>query len=197
MAIIVGLTGGIGCGKTTVSKLFHELGTPVLDCDVIAHQLVMPGQAAFETIVKHFGTQVLDANGQLNRRAIREIIFKDHSERKWLQDLLHPLILATIREQIKETRAPYVVIVVPLLIEVEAYDLVQRVLVVDSPEELQIQRTMLRDNCSEKHVKRIINTQATRQQRLVKADDIIVNDGNFSSLKRQVEKLHHYYQTLV
>lgn len=197
MAIIIGLTGGIGSGKTTVSKLFHELGVPVLDCDLIAHQLVAAGQPALEKIIEHFGTSVLETDGTLNRRAIREIIFKDHSERKWLQDLLHPLILSTIREQVKETRAPYVIVVVPLLIEVEAYDLVQRVLVVDSPEELQIQRTMLRDNCSEKHVRRIINTQATRQQRLLKADDVIVNDGNLSSLKRQVEKLHHYYQTLV
>lgn len=195
--MVIGLTGGIGSGKTTVANLFQEYSIPILDCDVIAHDLVLPGQDAFEKIIQHFGLGILNADHTLNRSKIREIIFKDHSERKWLQDLLHPLILSELKNKLANLHAPYVIAVIPLLIEIEAYDLVERILLVDSPEELQVQRAMLRDGCSERHVRRILNTQATRQQRLQKADDIIVNDGNLTSLKRQVEKLHQHYLAMV
>jgi dephospho-CoA kinase len=194
---VIGLTGGIGSGKSTVSSLFKDFGATVIDCDAIALSLVEPDKPSLIKIIEHFGITLLNEDGTLNRRKLREIIFKDHSERKWLQDLLHPQIFNEIKNQVSQVQTPYAIAVIPLLFETEAYDLINRILVVDSPEELQIQRTMLRDDCTERQVKRIINTQASRQQRLSKADDVIINDGNVSSLKRQVEKLHQYYLSLV
>lgn len=196
MTLIIGLTGGIGSGKTTVSNLFKEFGIDIIDCDIIAANLVTPEGATLKKIAEHFGSGILNQDGTLNRKLLRDIIFKDFSEREWLENLLHPLIMDEIRNQVSKTQSTYAIAVIPLLVETEAYKLVNRILVVDSPEELQIQRTINRDNCSERHVRRILNTQAGRQQRLSKADDVIVNDGNFSSLKRQVEKLHQQYLTL-
>lgn len=194
--LVIGLTGGIGCGKSTVAELFQNYGASIIDCDQIALKLVAPETPTLEKIVEHFGTGILNPDRSLNRRKLRDIVFKDHSERQWLEDLLHPLIFVEIQKELAESQSAYAMIVIPLLVETEQYELINRVLVVDSPEELQIQRTMLRDNCSERQVRRIINTQSSRQQRLSKADDVIVNDGNVGSLKRQVEKLHQYYLTL-
>ena len=194
--LIVGLTGGIASGKSTASQYFESLGVPVIDADVIARQLVLPGKTALKQIGSRFGNHILNGDGQLDRAALRQIVFNDASARLDLEAILHPLIRTEIQHQIDALNAPYCILAIPLLIETEQTDLVNRVLVIDSDESLQYQRLQQRDHLDVDTIKAIIQTQASREQRLTAADDIVRNNGSVADLHRQLKQYHqHYLQT--
>lgn len=193
--LVIGLTGGIGTGKTTVSDLFAELGVPVIDADLIARELTKPGQPAFLEITKHFPNIVL-SNGKLNRKKLRTIIFNDPKERSWLEGLLHPIIEQKIYHRISAIFHPYCIVVVPLLLEVDSYPFIDRILVIDSPPDLQIKRVLDRDNAAIKTTKAIIDAQIEREQRLARADDIIDNSGSLDELEQSVKNMHQFYWDL-
>lgn len=194
MTFIVGLTGGIGCGKSSVSQFFAELGIDIIDTDVIARKLTQPDGQAIGLIRDSFGDAFLTANGSLDREKMRNQVFSDSHARHKLEKILHPLILQEVIEQIKQTRSPYIVLVVPLLFETDDYDdIIHRSLVVDCEESIQILRTMARSQLSEQHVKAIMAQQVSRQTRLQKADDIITNNRDIDFLKTQVTQLHNNY----
>ncbi|ABG41847.1 dephospho-CoA kinase [Paraglaciecola sp. T6c] len=190
---VVGISGGIGSGKTTVTNEFAKLDVDIIDADVIARDVVAPGTEGLRAIITKFGTGILDQGQCLNRRALREIIFSDEQAKAWLNALLHPLIRQeTLRQTIEATSA-YCMLSVPLLVENGSYKTVDRVLIVDVPEEMQLQRSMARDKADETLIKSIMASQATRQQRLEVADDVIDNSGNEIALVKQVANLHHSY----
>ena len=193
---IIGLTGGIGSGKTTVANIFAELGITLVDADIVAREVVQQGSIGLNNIVQHFGEQVLLADGSLNRARLREIIFQDDSERLWLNSLLHPMIRQTMLSQCKEAQSNYVIMVVPLLFENGLDSLVDRTLLVDISPELQQQRTVARDAVTAEQVKNIIGSQASRAEKLSKADDVIDNQGEISALKCKVQALHNLYLSL-
>ena len=194
MTLIIGLTGGIGAGKSLVANLFAKHHVPVIDADTIARQLTMPKQLAFSQIVQHFKKQnIVLANGQLDRNKLKEIIFQNQDERVWLEQLLHPLIQQEIERQIETITAPYCIIVIPLLFEVTPYDFLDRILVVDASEDTQITRVSKRDGLEASMIKAILAAQTTREKRLNAADDVIVNDGDIANLQRQVDALHAIY----
>ena len=192
----IGITGGIGSGKSTVCKFFNELGVPVIDADEIAHNLVKPGKPAFTKIVKLIGDQYITDDGELDRRKIREQVFTNEKIKKQLEDLLHPLVFEEIEKNISSLNYPYCVVCIPLLIETGAQDTVDRILVVDIPEELQIDRASARDITDKAEIIKIINSQEKRTKRLEVADEIIKNDGNKHELKEQVAGLHKIYLKL-
>ena len=194
--LVVGLTGGIGSGKSTVAELFAALGVRVIDTDVIARQLVEPGQPALKEIAQFFGPQVIAESGQLDRRAMRDIIFSDPNLRLELEAILHPRIRTAVREQVESINAPYCLVVIPLLLETGQQKMVDRILVVDASPELQIQRTTLRDETSESAVKAILAEQVERDERLAAADDVIHNEGELATLEQQVQVLHEHYLSL-
>ncbi|MCE3238998.1 MAG: coaE 1 [Gammaproteobacteria bacterium] len=189
----IGLTGGIGSGKSTVADLFKKKGITIIDADHIAHDLTQPGQICFNKIVEIFGKSILLSNKNLDRAQLRRIIFADPAKRQWLEQLLHPLIRAEMQRLILNADSPYCIAVIPLLLETAPNPIIQRILVIDAPEEQQIARCMTRDHLSEKEIKAIMQTQVTRKQRLAAADDIIHNHNTFAELLPQVEKLHHFY----
>ncbi|MBI2779751.1 MAG: dephospho-CoA kinase [Gammaproteobacteria bacterium] len=192
----IGLTGGIGSGKTTVADCFASLGVPVIDADKIAHGLTTPGQPALQDIVSAFGRDILNDNGQLDRARLRAIVFNDAARRKQLEDILHPLIRAGMRRRIADietSSTPYCILCIPLLLETGQTDLVDRILVVDTPEDLQYQRVSARNGLPDTEIAAIIHAQAGREQRLAAADDIIVNDGGLDELRQQVLELHQRY----
>ena len=193
---ILGLTGGIGSGKSAVAQLFIEQGVHVVDADHAARWVVEPGRPALARIVEHFGPQVLQADGQLDRAALRTRVFSDADERRWLEALLHPLIAQEIVQHLAKAESPYAILVSPLLIESGQYAMTQRVLVVDAPERLQVQRTMQRDQATAEQVQAILKAQATREERLRHADDVVVNDRDLDELRSEVERLHSFYLTL-
>lgn len=190
---IVGLTGGIGSGKTTVANLFADLGVVLVDADIVAREVVSPGSEGLAAIVKHFGAEILLSDGNLDRSKLRERIFDNDEERLWLNGLLHPLIRETMLKKCKEAQSNYVIMVVPLLFENGLDRLVQRTLLVDISPQLQQQRTMARDDVSAKQVQNIIGSQATRAEKLSKADDVIDNQGEISALKCKVDALNSLY----
>ncbi|TQV79456.1 dephospho-CoA kinase [Exilibacterium tricleocarpae] len=190
---IVGLTGGIGSGKSAVSACFERLGVTVMDADIAARTVVEKGRPALAAIAEHFGADILDADGALNRAALRQIVFQDPGQRSWLERLLHPLIFEELKSGLRNATSAYSILVSPLLVETSQHRLTQRILVVDIPEQLQLARTMARDNNTEAQVKAIMKTQANRERRLKCADDVLVNDGNLEDLERAVEKLHQQY----
>ena len=197
-SLIIGLTGGIGSGKTTVSDLFaNQHGIVIVDADVCSRIVVEPGRPALAQIRAHFGDGVIQADGQLDRAALRKRVFAEPEERRWLETLLHPLIFEEMCDQLKNAASPYAILVSPLLIEAGQTSLCHRVLVVDAPQALQLSRTMARDNNSAEQVQAIMDTQASREQRLARADDVIVNDGDLASLTRQVAQLHELYLQLL
>lgn len=197
MTFIVGLTGGIGCGKSSASQLFSELGIDVIDTDVIARQLTQPDGQAISLIRDAFGNAFLTADGALDREKMRNLVFSDSRARHQLEKILHPLILQETIAQIKQSHSPYTVLVVPLLLETNDYNpIVQRILVIDCEEQIQISRTMARSQLSEQQVKAIMAQQISRKDRLQKADDVIMNDRGIDFLKAQVIQLHHQYQML-
>jgi len=192
----IGLTGGIGSGKSTVAQFFKELGVTVIDADVIAHELVVPSTQAFKKIITHFGNKVLNKQGELDRKLLRKLIFHDIKQKKWLENLLHPLVYQEINNRLKKIKVPYCILVIPLLLETKHEKFVDRILVVDTPEEQQISRITKRDKSSEQAVKAIIDSQISREQRLANANDIIYNNKSLANLKKQVQKLHQKYLRL-
>ncbi|MBA3660906.1 MAG: dephospho-CoA kinase [Gammaproteobacteria bacterium] len=194
--LVIGLTGGIGVGKTTVANLFAKHGVPIIDADEIAKNLTQPGTQVFAAIQDHFQKENIIQAGQLNRSQLRQLIFADAKERLWLENLLHPLILAEILAQIKQLKTPYCIAVIPLLIEVNSYPFINRILVVDAPLALQKTRVQLRDHHHSAAVEAILNAQLSQSKRLEKADDVIYNRGELTELIPQVEKLDHFYREL-
>ncbi|QIZ78546.1 dephospho-CoA kinase [Ferrimonas lipolytica] len=194
--LLVGLTGGIGAGKTQVSDRFADLGVTIVDTDVIARHVVAKGSDGLAAITEHFGTKVLTADGQLDRAQLRELVFNQPEQRQWLNRLTHPMIRAEMLVQCQQAASAYVVVVVPLLLEGDMHQLVDRILVVDVDEQTQLKRTIARDNNNPELVKKIIASQIDRPSRLAKADDIIDNSAQLCDLQHQVVKLHQYYLSL-
>ncbi len=193
---IVGLTGGIGSGKTTVANLFAAEGITLVDADIVAREVVAPGSTGLEAIVTHFGAEILTPEGELDRAKLRQRIFSHPKEREWLNQLLHPMIRQEMLAQVEKATSAYVIMVVPLLFENGLDRLVNRTLVVDISPELQINRTVKRDNVDASQVNNIISSQCSRSEKLARADDIIDNQGEISSLKREVQALHQRYLQL-
>ncbi len=197
MAYVVGLTGGIGSGKSAAAAEFARLGAAVVDTDAIAHELTAPNGAAIEAIRRLFGDQYIAADGAMDRAKVRQLAFSDANAKQRLEALLHPLIRDESQRRIAQAAAPYVVLVVPLLVESRAYrERVQRVLVVDCPEEEQVARVRQRSGLAEDEIRRIIVAQAPRAQRLAAADDVIDNGGPLQALAGQVRRLHERYLEL-
>ena len=197
MTFIVGLTGGIGCGKSSVSQFFLDLGIDVIDTDVIARKLTQPHGLAISLIRDTFRDNLIAADGALDREKMRNLIYSDSDSRLKLEKILHPLILKETVQEIAQTRSSYIIIVVPLLFETNDYtNIIQRILVVDCEEQQQIFRTMARSNLSEQQVKAIMAAQISRKVRLQKADDVIINNQDIDYLKAQVIQLHHKYLIL-
>lgn len=192
----VGLTGGIGSGKSTVCNIFSELGVPVIDADAISHKLVKKGKPALKYIKDVFGDKVFNGNGELDRNKMREIIFNDTKSRKQLENILHPLIYNEIERRLSDLINPYCVICIPLLLETGSENKVDRILVIDIPEEMQVNRTVLRDNSNVIDIKKIIDSQVSRKERLKAADDVIVNDGDLTDLKNKIHELNNKYNRL-
>jgi len=195
MGYIVALTGGIGSGKSTVADAFSRLGTTIVDADIIARQVVEPNTPALNAIEARFGSAIINADGTLNRRQLRDYIFSESSEKNWLNALLHPIIHLETQRQIAAARSPYVLWVVPLLVENQLQTKADRVLVIDVDPETQIQRTMARDRVSREHAEQILAAQATRTQRLAVADDVIDNNGAPDAIASDVARLHAQYLT--
>lgn len=193
MGYTVALTGGIGSGKSTVADAFARQGINVVDADVIAREVVEPGAPALAEIEKHFGTEILHQDGTLNRRALRDRVFASPFEKSWLNGLLHPLIHQQTQRLLAEATSPYVLWVVPLLVENQLQTKADRVLVIDVSPEVQIQRTMQRDGVSREHAEQILAAQATREERLAVADDVIDNNGAPDAIASDVARLHATY----
>ncbi len=192
----IGLTGGIGSGKSTVTQIFSDLKIPIIDADIIAHQLVEPGKPAIKAIAKQFGQQILTDQGTLNRKQLKEVIFSDPEQKKTLEQILHPLVFAEMESQIKQLSSPYCILSIPLLLETQMQDLVDRILVIDCPVEVQLERVKNRDQLNIETIKSIIASQVPREQRRQAADDIIINDADTQALAEQVKKLHNLYLSL-
>lgn len=198
--LIIGLTGGIGSGKSEVSRRFEELGITVTDADLAARVVVEPGQPALTAIAKHFGDNILD-EGRLNRPLLRQKIFSNSDDKLWLESLLHPLIGEEINRQLQAasdqtSAAPYTILSSPLLLESQQWQLVDRVLAVDVSEDIQVQRSCARDSNSETQIRAIMKTQIERPQRLERADDVIDNSGNIDDLQDQIIKLDRQYRLM-
>lgn len=191
--LTIGLTGGIGSGKSTVSRLFTELGITVVDADLIARQLVMPNTQALNRISDHFGDGILLSDGTLNRVKLRNIIFDNNNHRLWLNQLLHPIIRNEIIQQLERSDSKYLVLDAPLLIENKLSNEVNLVAVIDCTLEQQLKRAMGRDNRNEQEIRAIIKTQVTREQRLKSADIVIDNSGSLSQLTQQINRLHQTF----
>ena len=193
---IIGLTGGIGSGKSTVSRLFEARGVQVIDADLVARQVVEPGQAALDQIRQRFGPQVISTSGELDRQRLRQIVFADEEKRAELEALLHPIILSEMLRQGRQARSAYVIFAIPLLLETGQQEHVDRILVIDADEQTRRQRVRLRDNLSDAEIDAIMQAQWPRDERLAAADDIITNNGTTDSLNDQVEALHRRYLAL-
>lgn len=197
LMLIVGLTGGIGSGKSTVAECFASLGIPIIDADQLSRDLVAPGQPALQEIVQTFGAKVLLPDGNLDRSRLRTIIFNNDYDRIRLEAILHPRIIAAIQSWIQNLRnVSYAILMAPLLLETKHTHLCHRVLVVDIPESLQIHRACKRDDCTMEAISAIIHRQLNRSQRLAAADDIIDNSGDRDNLIIQIKTLHKHYTTL-
>lgn len=197
MALIIGLTGGIGSGKTRAADSFRELGIEIIDTDQIAHELTRSAGKAISPIRIAFGDCFILDDGSLDRSAMRRLVFSDETARHRLESILHPLIYQETLQRLPLIQSEYSIVVVPLLLEIDGYlKLVDRVLVIDCPEPLQISRTMLRSKLSEQEVRDVMAVQCSRDERLAQADDVIVNDSGEQHLQRQVEELHRKYLML-
>lgn len=194
--LLVGLTGGIASGKTLISDAFAARGAEVIDADLLAREVVVPGSAGLTALAQRYTQSILTAAGELDRAALRKIIFNDPAERQAVDNILHPLIRRLSAQRIEATRQSghaYVIYVVPLLVETGQTDRFDRILVVDVPQAVQIKRLMARDNCTESAAMEILTAQATRQQRLAVADDIILNDADPGEIANRVDELHELY----
>ena len=192
----VGLTGGIASGKSTAAKFFGALGVPILDSDQVARDVVEPGQPPLERLVQRFGASILTPDGHLDRPALRDIIFSDPKARADLEELTHPAIGAAMQARSASAGGPYQILVIPLLVEKNLRSHVDRVLVVDCAEELQLRRLRARDRSTARQAQAILDAQAPRAVRLKAADDVITNDADMSAVQRQVETLHTRYLEL-
>ena len=190
---VVGLTGGIGSGKTVASDRFEELGVKVVDADIASRVVVEIGKPALSSIEGEFGSDVISDDGSLNRAKLREIIFKDDEAKSWLESLLHPLIGQHILDEIASATSRYVILVSPLLFETTQFQMCNRTLLIDVPKDIQILRTAKRDKVPESQVKKIIASQMDRDQKIGKADDVIVNDGEIGDLISKIDKIHQRY----
>jgi len=198
MSLIIGLTGGIGSGKTSATRFFAAEGIAIIDADTIAHELTGVQGDAIPNIKKYFGVDFITKNGKLDRKKMKNRIFSDINSRKKLEKILHPLIQAEIMHRIETAFSPYIIVVAPLLLETGDYcETVTRILVVDCNEECQISRTVSRDGLSKEDVRTIMATQKPRQERLNQADDVIVNDTDISSLQEKVKLQHNIYLSLL
>jgi dephospho-CoA kinase len=191
--LCIGLTGGIASGKTQASRRFASHGVPVIDTDLIARELVEPGQAALAEIIAGFGKSIIGTDGELDRSRLRSIVFSDPSRRRQLEHILHPRIRERALSMMENLNAPYCLVVIPLLVESATDYPLNRILVVDTPPEQQVERLRARDGISDPEIQAILRAQATRTTRLQAADDVLVNDGNLKQLHSKVDALHRYY----
>ncbi|GHG72212.1 dephospho-CoA kinase [Alishewanella longhuensis] len=196
LSLLIGLTGGIGSGKSTVADQFAKLGASYVDADMVAREVVAPGTSCLAAIEAKFGSVILQQDGQLDRAALRQLIFQDLSAKQWLESLLHPAIRQQMLQQLRNSQTPYTLLVAPLLLENGLDKLVQRVLVIDVSEETQLLRAIKRDQNSAEQIKAIMAAQFSRQQRLALADDVIDNNGTTNELLQQVAHLHEKYLEL-
>ena len=192
---IIGMTGGIGSGKTEATKLFTELGVPIVDADIISHELTARGQVTLKEIAQAFGQDILNDDGDLNRTALRKKVFANSEARKSLEDILHPAIFNKALEALKKNAsAPYQILAIPLLFESDRYlEIISRSLVIDSPIEMQITRASKRDGLLEADIQKIIGVQMSRTKRNSLADDLILNDGSIEELRQKIKQLHEKY----
>ncbi|MEA3292299.1 MAG: dephospho-CoA kinase [Pseudomonadota bacterium] len=193
---IVGLTGGIGSGKSTVAALFEAHGAPVIDSDKIARELSAPGQPAFERIVAEFGPVIVKPDGELNRSRLGEIVFANPQKREALERILHPAIRQVMNARAKGLDAPYCLFEIPLLVETGRHQETDRVLVVEADETIRVERIKARSQLSESRIRQIVSAQVSPEERLAAADDVIDNKGALGALEYQVEKLHRLYMAL-
>jgi dephospho-CoA kinase len=198
---VVGISGGVGSGKTTVTDLFAKYAIKVIDADVIAREIVEPGTPALKAIIDKFGQSVLDSSGgsssgTLDRAKLRTLVFNNSEVKNWLNQLLHPAIREQMLLQTKQAESVYCLLSVPLLVENKLYQHVDRVVIVDVHEQTQLQRTLLRDKTNEQQIRAIMSAQATRQQRLAVADDVIDNNGKADDLTEKITQLHKHYLQL-
>lgn len=191
--LVIGLTGGIGSGKTTAANLFAKKNITIIDSDHIARELVSIDTPSYQQICAHFGAEILENNKNIDRKKLGKRIFQNETERRWLETLLHPLIRNEMKNAVQKSTSPYCILVIPLLIETEKNSLIDRILVVDAPIDIQFKRTQTRDNRAPEEISAIISTQTDRQTRIKHADDIIHNDGSLQNLQAQVDMLHAKY----
>jgi dephospho-CoA kinase len=194
--MIIGLTGGIGSGKTAVSDSFESLGIDVVDADLASRVVVQKGKPCLLKIAQHFGEDILTKEAELDRAKLREIIFKSEEEKNWLESLLHPAIANQIQDELNASKSPYTILVSPLLLETNQKDFCSKVLAVDVPVETQVERTLKRDGVSKEQVQAIINSQISRNDRLNLADEVIINDGTLEDLEIAVKILHEKFLSL-
>lgn len=192
----IGLTGGIGCGKTTVAKVFEQFKAPIIDADTIAHRLVAIGQPALARIQQEFGAEVLNPDGSLNRQILKDLIFSNCKQKEKLESILHPLVYQSIRSELERLNAPYCIICIPLLFETNMTHFVDRILVVDCSVENQIERLQKRDNMTLERIQSIIGSQVSRAFRKEQANDLIDNSKSDNRLAEEVKKLHNFYLSL-
>ena len=190
MTLVIGVTGGIGSGKSAVTERFEKLGITVVDADIAARVVVEPGKPALKAVAEHFGKAIIADDGSLDRAALRSKVFADESERRWLEQLTHPLIGQEILDQLSASKSPYTILSSPLLLETPQGKLADCIVVVDVSPATQLQRTMLRDDNDEEQVKRIMAAQMAREDRLAKADFVIDNSKSFTELDATIEELH-------
>ena len=195
--LIIGLTGGIGSGKSVASDKFASLGITVVDADVASRTVVEPGKPALQEIESHFGSEIITEDGQLDRAKLREIIASDAEERKWLESVLHPRIGEQIAKEISESTSPYTLFVAPLLLETNSQEMCARVVVVDVPNDIQVERTAKRDKVPIDQVEQMVSAQMEREKRLEKADDVLLNTSTIEELEKKVEQLHEMYLQMV
>ena len=196
MVLKIGLTGGIGSGKSTACEIFSELGVPIIDADIVARKVVQAGMPALQLIKEEFGEDIITKDGLLDRKKVRDQIFTNEIDRKKLENILHPVIYERIVHETENIDSSYCIISIPLLLETEALDIIDRVLIIDVSEKLQLSRASVRDNASLNNIERIIRTQISRDNRLTAADDIINNEGDIENLRRQIHNLHKFYKSI-
>lgn len=195
-AFVIGLTGGIGSGKSTVLEMFARLGVHTVETDALAHLAVQVGSPALAQLVKNLGKSILTKDGELNRRLLRNMIFDNAVLRQNVEAIIHPFVLQLLNHEIENAKSDYLLVSIPLLFEKNLHSLCNRVLVVDTTPELQIARTTARDKVSSQDVIKIMHTQLSRAEKLARADDILKNDGNLATLEKAVQQLHLFYLSL-
>ena len=196
MVLRIGLSGGIGSGKSTACEIFSELGVPVIDADIIAHNMVQAGMPALQLIKEEFGEDIITKDGLLDRKKVRNQIFTNETYRKKLENILHPVIYEKIAHDIENINSSYCIISIPLLLETGPLDIIDRILIIDASRELQLSRASVRDNASLNDIEGIIQAQIPRNVRLATADDIINNEGDIENLRKQIYDLHEFYKSI-